>query len=267
MYRKLISVCLSCLLVFSCITGALAMPAEPVEQTPISEGGETNSVLDTSMPNQQMGEDNFTKEYEEPIPNLTDEENAYQKWQVFCQAFGIPCDVTYDEFLSNFAASGLEHIETYLVQCIEEAYEIYGETNVGEGKARPESVQNASTQDDELENAYIALTEYTESLGMPMMMDYETFCAQYASSGLYDVDVYLDQCKDAVYAAFLQAEEGAAPLEDVAVQIGATAEMGENSGGESELNSVSGDDFKREYEDVYTERSDEEKHTKALPFL
>lgn len=29
-------------------------------------------------------------------------------------------------------------------------------------------------------------------------------------------------------------------------------------GGESELNSVSGDDFKREYEDVYTERSDEE---------
>lgn len=104
-------------------------------------GRRNNSVLDTSMPNQQMGEDNFTKEYEEPIPNLTDEENAYQKWQVFCQAFGIPCDVTYDEFLSNFAASGLEHIETYLVQCIEEAYEIYGETNVGEGKARPESVQ------------------------------------------------------------------------------------------------------------------------------
>ena len=113
------------------------------------------------------------------------------------------------------------------MQCIEETYEIYGKTNVGEGKALDqESVQNASTQDDELENAYIALTEYTESLGMPMMMDYETFCAQYASSGLYDVDVYLDQCKDAVYAAFLQAEEGAAPLEDVAVQIGATGRDG-----------------------------------------
>ena len=251
MLHKLIFMGLAGLLSFTCISGALAAP------TQLAESVKTGNA-DTYVIEGETYEDDFQKEYEEPAPALTNEENAYQKWVAFCQAFGISCNVTYEEFLSNFAASGLEHIETYLVQCIEETYEIYGKTNVGEGKARPESVQNASTQDDELENAYIALTEYTESLGMPMMMDYETFCAQYASSGLYDVDVYLDQCKDAVYAAFLQAEEGAAPLEDVAVQIGATAEMGENSGGESELNSVSGDDFKREYEDVYTERSDEE---------
>lgn len=41
-------------------------------------------------------EDDFATEYEEPVPDLTDEENAYIKWQAFCEAFGISCTVTYD---------------------------------------------------------------------------------------------------------------------------------------------------------------------------
>ena len=103
MLHKLISMGLAGLLIFTCISGALAAP------TQLAESVKTGNA-DTYVIEGETYEDDFQKEYEEPAPALTNEENAYQKWVAFCQAFGISCNVTYEEFLSNFAASGLEHI-------------------------------------------------------------------------------------------------------------------------------------------------------------
>lgn len=204
MLRKLISIGLAGLLVLSCITGALATSAEPAE---------TGNTEDIYIPDSGTYEDDFQTEYWDPLPDLTEEENAYDKLVALYNALGVPCSITYSDFSAAFAASG-QRIEDFLMQHIDAAYALYEETNVESDKAQSVISQNEQSQEEKLQQAYIAVTEYSEYLGMPMMTDFETFCAQYASSGLYDVEVYRDQCKDEIYAAFLQTEEGAVPPEE-----------------------------------------------------
>ena len=95
----------------------------------------------------------------------------------------------------------------------DELYATYSlDEDIDSGKAQPvfsDKVNNLWRRT--LQQAYIAVTECREHLGMPMMTDFETFCAQYASSGLYDVEVYRDHCKDEIYAAFLRTERGMVP--------------------------------------------------------
>lgn len=201
MLRKLISIGLAGLLMLSCITGALATSAEPAE---------TGNAEDIYVPDSETYEDDFQTEYWEPLPDLTEEENAYDKLVALYNALGIPCSITYSDFSAAFAASD-QRIEDFLMQHIDAAYALYEETNVEGDKAQSVISQNEQSQEEKLQQAYIAVTEYSEYLGMPMMTDFETFCAQYASSGLYDVEVYRDQCKDEIYAAFLRTEEGAVP--------------------------------------------------------
>lgn len=203
MLRKLISVSLACLLIFSCTAGVLAAPPEQMDP---SEAIAPEEAVDSAYTYDENG---ILTEYVEPIPDLTDEENAYDKLIAFYSAAGLSCDITYENFLDCFAASGLEYIEDYLVQCIDELYETYSlDKDIDSGKAQPVFSQSEQSHEETMQQAYIAVTEYSEYLGMPMMTDFETFCAQYASSGLYDVEVYRDHCKDEIYAAFLRTEEG-----------------------------------------------------------
>lgn len=203
MLRKLISASLACLLIFSCTAGVLAAPPEQMDPL---EAIAPEEAVDSAYTYDENG---ILTEYVEPIPDLTDEENAYDKLIAFYGAAGLPCDITYENFLDCFAASGLEYIEDYLVQCIDELYETYSlDEDIDSGKAQPVFSQSEQSLEETLQQAYIAVTEYSEYLGMPMMTDFETFCAQYASSGLYDVEVYRDHCKDEIYAAFLRTEEG-----------------------------------------------------------
>ena len=203
MLRKLISASLACLLIFSCTAGVLAAPPEQMDP---SEAIAPEEAVDSAYTYDENG---ILTEYVEPIPDLTDEENAYDKLIAFYSAAGLSCDITYENFLDCFAASGLEYIEDYLVQCIDELYETYSlDKDIDSGKAQPVFSQSEQSHEETMQQAYIAVTEYSEYLGMPMMTDFETFCAQYASSGLYDVEVYRDHCKDEIYAAFLRTEEG-----------------------------------------------------------
>lgn len=210
MLRKLISIGLAGLLMLSCITGALATSAEPAE---------TGNAEDIYVPDSETYEDDFQTEYWEPLPDLTEEENAYDKLVALYNALGVPCSITYSDFSAAFAASD-QRIEDFLMQHIDAAYALYEETNVEGDKAQSVILQNEQSQEEKLQQAYIAVTEYSEYLGMPMMTDFETFCAQYASSGLYDVEVYRDQCKDEIYAAFLRTEEGMVPPEEAGSESG-----------------------------------------------
>lgn len=215
MLRKLISASLACLLIFSCTAGVLAAPPEQMDP---SEAIAPEEAVDSAYTYDENG---ILTEYVEPIPDLTDEENAYDKLIAFYGAAGLPCDITYENFLDCFAASGLEYIEDYLVQCIDELYETYSlDKDIDSGKAQPVFSQSEQSLEETLQQAYIAVTEYSEYLGMPMMTDFETFCAQYASSGLYDVEVYRDHCKDEIYAAFLRTEEGMVPPEEAGSESG-----------------------------------------------
>lgn len=215
MLRKLISTSLACLLIFSCTAGVLAAPPEQMDP---SEAIAPEEAVDSAYTYDENG---ILTEYVEPIPDLTDEENAYDKLIAFYGAAGLPCDITYENFLDCFAASGLEYIEDYLVQCIDELYETYSlDKDIDSGKAQPVFSQSEQSLEETLQQAYIAVTEYSEYLGMPMMTDFETFCAQYASSGLYDVEVYRDHCKDEIYAAFLRTEEGMVPPEEAGSESG-----------------------------------------------
>lgn len=215
MLRKLISASLACLLIFSCTAGVLAAPPEQMDP---SEAIAPEEAVDSAYTYDENG---ILTEYVEPIPDLTDEENAYDKLIAFYGAAGLPCDITYENFLDCFAASGLEYIEDYLVQCIDELYETYFlDKDIDSGKAQPVFSQSEQSLEETLQQAYIAVTEYSEYLGMPMMTDFETFCAQYASSGLYDVEVYRDHCKDEIYAAFLRTEEGMVPPEEAGSESG-----------------------------------------------
>lgn len=210
MLRKLISIGLAGLLMLSCITGALATSAEPAE---------TGNAEDIYVPDSETYEDDFQTEYWEPLPDLTEEENAYDKLVALYNALGVPCSITYSDFSAAFAASD-QRIEDFLMQHIDAAYALYEETNVEGDKAQSVILQNEQSQEEKLQQAYIAVTEYSEYLGMPMMTDFETFCAQYASSGLYDVEVYRDHCKDEIYAAFLRTEEGMVPPEEAGSESG-----------------------------------------------
>lgn len=210
MLRKLISIGLAGLLMLSCITGALATSAEPAE---------TGNAEDIYIPDSGTYEDDFQTEYWEPLPDLTEEENAYDKLVALYNALGVPCSITYSDFSAAFAASD-QRIEDFLMQHIDAAYALYEETNVEGDKAQSVILQNEQSQEEKLQQAYIAVTEYSEYLGMPMMTDFETFCAQYASSGLYDVEVYRDHCKDEIYAAFLRTEEGMVPPEEAGSESG-----------------------------------------------
>lgn len=210
MLRKLISIGLAGLLMLSCITGALATSAEPAE---------TGNAEDIYVPDSETYEDDFQTEYWEPLPDLTEEENAYDKLVALYNALGVPCSITYSDFSAAFAASD-QRIEDFLMQHIDAAYALYEETNVEGDKPQSVILQNEQSQEEKLQQAYIAVTEYSEYLGMPMMTDFETFCAQYASSGLYDVEVYRDHCKDEIYAAFLRTEEGMVPPEEAGSESG-----------------------------------------------
>ena len=220
MLRKLISASLACLLIFSCTAGVLAAPPEQMDP---SEAIAPEEAVDSAY---TYDENEILTEYVEPIPDLTDEENAYDKLIAFYGAAGLPCDITYENFLDCFAASGLEYIEDYLVQCIDELYETYSlDKDIDSGKAQPVFSQSEQSLEETLQQAYITVTEYSEYLGMPMMTDFETFCAQYASSGLYDVEVYRDHCKDEIYAAFLRTEEGMVPPEEAGSESGIPATL------------------------------------------
>ena len=210
MLRKLISIGLAGLLMLSCITGALATSAEPAE---------IGNAEDIYVPDSETYEDDFQTEYWEPLPDLTEEENAYDKLVALYNALDVPCSITYSDFSAAFAASD-QRIEDFLMQHIDAAYALYEETNVEGDKAQSVILQNEQSQEEKLQQAYIAVTEYSEYLGMPMMTDFETFCAQYASSGLYDVEVYRDHCKDEIYAAFLRTEEGMVPPEEAGSESG-----------------------------------------------
>ena len=96
MLRKLISIGLAGLLMLSCITGALATSAEPAE---------TGNAEDIYVPDSETYEDDFQTEYWEPLPDLTEEENAYDKLVALYNALGVPCSITYSDFSAAFAAS------------------------------------------------------------------------------------------------------------------------------------------------------------------
>lgn len=257
MLRKLISASLACLLIFSCTAGVLAAPPEQMDP---SEAIAPEEAVDSAYTYDENG---ILTEYVEPIPDLTDEENAYDKLIAFYGAAGLPCDITYENFLDCFAASGLEYIEDYLVQCIDELYETYSlDKDIDSGKAQPVFSQSEQSLEETLQQAYIAVTEYSEYLGMPMMTDFETFCAQYASSGLYDVEVYRDHCKDEIYAAFLRTEEGMVPPEEAGSESGIPATLPGTMTdamieGSYDTYSI-GDGFKKEYEEVPEDISDEQ---------
>ena len=249
MLRKLISASLACLLIFSCTAGVLAAPPEQMDP---SEAIAPEEAVDSAYTYDENG---ILTEYVEPIPDLTDEENAYDKLIAFYGAAGLPCDITYENFLDCFAASGLEYIEDYLVQCIDELYETYSlDKDIDSGKAQPVFSQSEQSLEETLQQAYIAVTEYSEYLGMPMMTDFETFCAQYASSGLYDVEVYRDQCKDEIYAAFLRTEEGMVPHEGMPLE--SESEPVENASGLSVMSTTGDDYFDTEYKVVLPDLDD-----------
>ena len=72
MLRKLISASLACLLIFSCTAGVLAAPPEQMDP---SEAIAPEEAVDSAYTYDENG---ILTEYVEPIPDLTDEENAYE---------------------------------------------------------------------------------------------------------------------------------------------------------------------------------------------